>query len=78
MSLIKMQHKKLTAREWRLLRMISEGVAPADISQSLYISVKTVSQHMSNIQRKLGVKNRLFLQKLLVTIHQQTDPKSFH
>lgn len=68
------QLKKLTAREWRLLRLIAEGINPVGISKKLSISVKTVSQHTVNIEKKLDLKNRVLLQKMLVTVMQQTDP----
>ena len=68
------QPKKITACEWRLLRMLAKGISPTEISTKLSISIKTVSQHTANIERKLGLKNRLHLQKMLVEIKQHSDP----
>ncbi len=66
--------KKLTAREWSILRMLAKGVIPALIAVKLAISVKTVSQHTQSIAKKLGVENRLLLKRMLVAINQQRDP----
>ncbi len=66
--------KKLSAREWSVLRMLAQGVIPALIAVQLAISVKTVSQHTHNMAKKLGVENRVLLQKMLVTINYQRDP----
>ncbi len=66
--------KKLSAREWSVLKMLAQGIIPALIAVKLAISVKTVSQHTLNMAKKLGVENRLLLQKMLVTINYQRDP----
>jgi len=68
MSLLASRFEKLTSREWSVVRMLAAGVVPARIAQTLSISVKTVSQHVNNIERKVGVDNRLFLQKMLIAI----------
>jgi DNA-binding CsgD family transcriptional regulator len=49
----------LTAREHEVIALLSEGMANAEIAKTLYISEKTVSVHVSNILRKLGVTSRL-------------------
>jgi DNA-binding NarL/FixJ family response regulator len=75
MSVALTHFKRLSPQEWRLLRLIAEGINPKGISKMLSISVKTVSQHTTNIEKKLELENRVFLQKMLVTIMQQTDPQ---
>lgn len=50
------------------------GDDPTLIAVKLAISVKTVSQHTLNMAKKLGVENRLLLQKMLVTINYQRHP----
>lgn len=49
----------LTAREKALCRLIYEGKSNGQIAETLFISESTVKTHVSNIFRKLGVKNRI-------------------
>jgi pimeloyl-ACP methyl ester carboxylesterase/DNA-binding CsgD family transcriptional regulator len=49
---------RLTAREREVLVLITQGLANADIGQSLAISEKTVRNHVSNLFDKLGVWTR--------------------
>ena len=48
----------LTAREIKVLRLIAEGLPNGTIAKQLYISEPTVRTHVSNILRKLHLKNR--------------------
>ena len=48
----------LTGRELAVLRLLAAGRTNAQIGAELYISHKTVSVHVSNILRKLGVSGR--------------------
>lgn len=48
----------LTAREAEVLRLVAMGHTNAEISQKLYLSVRTVESHRSNIQRKTGRTTR--------------------
>jgi len=48
----------LTPREEQVLALIAEGLTNAQIASRLFISVKTVSIHVSAILRKLGVSSR--------------------
>ncbi len=48
----------LTARELEVLALVAEGRTNRQIAQSLFISAKTASVHVSNILAKLGVANR--------------------
>ncbi|GAA3681282.1 hypothetical protein GCM10022224_051940 [Nonomuraea antimicrobica] len=48
----------LTARELEVLREVTGGRSNREIAQSLFISAKTVSVHVSNILAKLGVATR--------------------
>lgn len=48
----------LTARELEILQLIVEGYSNAQIARSLYISEKTVKNHITNILRKLDVGDR--------------------
>jgi ATP/maltotriose-dependent transcriptional regulator MalT len=48
----------LTAREAEVLRLIAAGKSNKDIAAELFLSVKTVSRHLSNIFTKIGVSSR--------------------
>ncbi|NRQ39940.1 AAA family ATPase [Nonomuraea sp. NN258] len=48
----------LTARELEVLREVTNGHSNREIAAELFISVKTVSVHVSNILGKLGVSSR--------------------
>ena len=48
----------LTARELEVLRLVAAGRSNRDIAGELFISVKTVSVHVSNILSKLGAATR--------------------
>ncbi|MGB9376295.1 MAG: response regulator transcription factor, partial [Mycobacteriales bacterium] len=52
------QRLGLTAREVDVLRAIAAGHSNRQIAEELFISVKTVSVHVSNILAKLGVSGR--------------------
>lgn len=48
----------LTARELEILQLIVEGRSNAQIARTLYISEKTVKNHITNILRKLELDDR--------------------
>jgi len=48
----------LTQRELEVLELIAEGMLNKEIASALYISEKTVKNHVSNIFRKLNVSDR--------------------
>lgn len=56
----------LTPREGVILRRIMSGMSNAQIANELYISIKTVSTHRSNIYDKLNVKTVGELYNLLI------------
>lgn len=49
----------LTEREEEILTLISRGRSNAEISRDLFLSLKTVQNHVSNIFRKLQVADRV-------------------
>lgn len=49
---------ELSDRERQILACITEGCSNADISERLFISEKTVKNHITHIFEKLGVTNR--------------------
>jgi ATP/maltotriose-dependent transcriptional regulator MalT len=48
----------LTMREVEVLRLIAAGLTNNEIAAALYLSVKTVSRHLSNIFTKIDVTSR--------------------
>jgi DNA-binding NarL/FixJ family response regulator len=53
----------LTNREREVLRLLARGYAYKEIAKELYISIKTVETHVSNVLRKLQVSNRYELSR---------------
>lgn len=51
--------RELTEREIAVLRLLAEGKSNADIAQRLFLSDKTVRNHVSTILSKLNVSNRV-------------------
>lgn len=51
-------HKDLTDRELEVLLCIGQGLTNMEISEKLYIGIKTVKTHVSNVLSKLEVKDR--------------------
>ncbi|ASK60855.1 DNA-binding response regulator [Virgibacillus phasianinus] len=51
-------HDELTGRELEVLICIGNGMTNQEISEKLYIGIKTVKTHVSNILGKLGVHDR--------------------
>src|SRR5699024_6359604 len=51
-------HEDLTERELEVLLCIGNGMTNQEISEKLYIGIKTVKTHVSNILSKLEVKDR--------------------
>ena len=49
---------RLSPREREVMRLIARGYAYKEVARELYISVKTVETHVSNVLRKLQLSNR--------------------
>jgi DNA-binding NarL/FixJ family response regulator len=49
---------QLTPREREVLRLLARGYAYKEIAAELFISIKTVETHASNVLRKLQLSNR--------------------
>jgi DNA-binding NarL/FixJ family response regulator len=49
----------LSAREWEVLELVAAGRSNGEIAETLYISPKTASVHVTHILDKLGVNNRV-------------------
>ncbi len=67
------RYELLTAREREILQLVGEGLTTSEISEKLWISVRTVEKHRSNLMHKLKVKNyadliRFALQRALIPL----------
>lgn len=49
---------RLSSREQEVMRMIARGYAYKEVASELFLSVKTVETHVSNVLRKLQLSNR--------------------
>jgi DNA-binding CsgD family transcriptional regulator len=61
----------LTAREAEVLRLVARGRTNREIADTLVISVKTASVHVSHILRKLGAANR---REAAAIVHRLSPP----
>ncbi len=52
------KENELTQREYEVIALIADGLNNKDIAERLYISEKTVKNHVSNIFRKINVSDR--------------------
>jgi DNA-binding NarL/FixJ family response regulator len=46
----------LTTREIEILKLVAKGFTDKEISEQLFISIKTIEKHKTKLKRKLGVK----------------------
>ncbi|HYK72803.1 MAG TPA: response regulator transcription factor [Pseudoneobacillus sp.] len=51
-------HEELTSREMEILLLMAEGKTNQEIADELFIALKTVKTHVSNILSKLQVQDR--------------------
>lgn len=51
----------LSQREMEILKLVAKGYTNKEISNISYISEYTVKNHLKNITKKLGIKNRVHL-----------------
>lgn len=55
----------LTASEQRVADMAARGLTNKEAAQSLFVTVKTIEMHLSNVYRKLGIDSRAKLRDVL-------------
>jgi DNA-binding NarL/FixJ family response regulator len=51
-------NNKFTNREMEIIQLCAKGLSSKEISEKLFISMKTVVTHKYNIFKKLGINNR--------------------
>jgi len=56
---------KITDREKEIIALLIEGLSNKEISKKLFISIKTVKNHVTNIYTKTRVRNRVQLSNLI-------------
>ena len=64
-------YEQLTSREREVLQLVAEGKTANEITDVLFISVRTVEKHRSNLMKKLGIHShndliRYALQRSLI------------
>jgi len=60
-------HGKLSDREYQILLLIAEGKSISEIAEQLFLSVKTVSTHKSNILQKMSLSTQGDLIRYAIT-----------
>ncbi|MCB0959881.1 MAG: helix-turn-helix transcriptional regulator [Acidimicrobiales bacterium] len=49
---------RLTAREREVVALVAEGLASKEVAERLFLSTRTVSNHLQNAYAKLGITGR--------------------
>jgi len=65
---------RLSDREREILRLVAEGASNPEIASSVFLSRKTVERHISNILRKVGVRNRTELVAAVGQVNEGVHP----
>jgi DNA-binding CsgD family transcriptional regulator len=65
----------LTERERAVARLIAAGASNPEIAQELFLSRKTVERHVSNLLKKVGVRNRAELAARVAELKVEGAPR---
>lgn len=57
--------ESLTASESRICRMAVDGLSNRDIAETLFVTIRTVEQHLTHAYQKLGIRSRDGLRHVL-------------
>lgn len=67
-------HHKLTLSEYKIIEMLKSGMRVKEISSSLNLSTYTIQNHLGNIRKKLGIRNKKINLKLYTKLnHTSSD-----
>ena len=66
----------LTSRERQVAELAANGVRSRDIADALFLSPRTVENHLQRVYAKLGVNGRIELAPALRSLPQQPAPAS--
>ena len=55
---VALPHEELTEREMEVLQLIAQGKSNQEVADELFIGIKTVKYHLTNLFGKLGVEDR--------------------
>ena len=58
----------LTRREWEVLQQVLQGCTNKEAAHALFCSQRTIEFHLSQIYRKLNVRNRLQAMRAVVSV----------
>ena len=65
-------HSLLTKREKEIFYLLTLNYSTKDIAEKLFISEKTVRNHISNVIQKLGVESRIQAVLELIKLNEIT------
>jgi len=65
----------LTEREQEIAALVSAGASNPEIAQTLFLSRKTIERHVSNLLRKVGVRNRAELAAKMAELKLEGAPR---
>jgi DNA-binding NarL/FixJ family response regulator len=65
-EVIPVDDSELTERESEILKLIAEGVSTNEISERLFVSIKTIGTHKQHILEKLNLKTTTDLVKYAI------------
>jgi DNA-binding NarL/FixJ family response regulator len=60
----------LTAREWQVAQLVTEGLSNKQIATRLAISQRTAESHVENILAKLGFASRTQIAAWTARLHR--------
>jgi DNA-binding NarL/FixJ family response regulator len=65
----------LTEREQEVARLVAGGATNREIAQVLFLSPKTIERHVSNVFKKIGVRNRAELAARVTELDTDAVPR---